>query len=123
MSGKFWILRELAVFPTGETLPRANPKRAVACHQQVEDFFIGELLTAWRLPGNGANAIETIQAKFRAQPEIAVWRRRHRKNPALGKPVANLPRRVRILAHIQRRIQSEGTRAYSQQHHARQQQT
>src|ERR1700757_2050895 len=35
--GHFWVLAELAVLPTGETLPGANPQGSVARNQELGD--------------------------------------------------------------------------------------
>ena len=59
------------------------------------------------LPRNTANAIEPKQAKFRAKPEIPIWRLGYRVNVAQGESLPNGPRSARVLADIERRIQCQ----------------
>src|SRR5271166_3806541 len=54
---------ELAAIPAYKAGKRANPKRAVARHEQSVGF-LGELLTRRWLPGDTSNAIEAKQAVF-----------------------------------------------------------
>ncbi len=74
------------------------------------------MLIRWRLPGDVPDTIEAKQAEFRAQPEITVGRLGNGVDGAFGKAVADLPRRVRVLADVQRRIQRERARAPRQQY-------
>ena len=74
------------------------------------------MLVRWRLPGDGPHAIESKQAEVRAQPEKTVGRLSNGADAAFEKTLADLPRRVRVLAHIQRRIQRERARTPRQQH-------
>jgi hypothetical protein len=99
------VLVEFSVSPTCETFLGGNPKSAVAGDKQPQDIHAGESLTGWRLPRDSADAIEAIQARLGAEPQIAVGRLRNRRDRASGKAVANLPRRVCVLANVQRRIQ------------------
>src|SRR5271157_3016377 len=100
VTGNSWILCKLAVLPAGKPLVRANPKSAVARNQEVLNKIAGELLTVWRLPRDGLDAIEAGQSGFRAQPQIAIRRLRDRKDCAFGEAFAHLPRGVRVLADI-----------------------
>src|SRR6185369_17790105 len=74
LSGKLWILTELAVFPTCESLIGADPKCPVARCQQVRNDAVGETLIRWRLPGDILDAIEADHSEFCAKPEITVRR-------------------------------------------------
>ena len=73
------------------------------------------MLARGGLPGDASNAIEAKQAEFRAQPEITVGRLRDRLDGAVGKAFADLPRRVRVLIDVERRVQSESTAATRQE--------
>ena len=88
------------------------PSRAT---RDLSNILAGELLTRWRLPGDGANTIEAIQAEFRAQPQIAIRSLRNRDDRAFGKAFANLPRGVRVLADVERGIERESASAARQQ--------
>src|SRR4029077_14726568 len=85
-----------------------------ACNEQTQDVSGGKMLIRWQLPGDISDTIKTDQAEFRAQPEIPVRRLNNLDNLAFGKAIADLPRRVRVLADIQRRIQPKRTRARQQ---------
>src|SRR5262249_7780278 len=104
LSGQLWILSKFPVLPTGKSFRGANPKRPVAGGQQTPYKVIRQILIRWRLPGDGPDAIEANQAEFRTQPEIAVGRLGNPSDGAFGKAVANLPRRVRVLTDVERRI-------------------
>jgi hypothetical protein len=69
-----------------------------------------------RLPGDAPGAIVAKQIEFRTQPQIAVGRLGKGRDDAFRKAVADLPRRVRVLADVQLRIQAAGARAPRQQH-------
>src|SRR5260370_36150518 len=106
-SGKLGVLRELAAFPTGKPFRGANPKGPVARGDQTPDLIGREMLVGRRLPGNVSDTIETEQAKLGSQPEIAVGCLGEGENGAFGKALADSPRRVRVLADVQCRIQRE----------------
>src|SRR6266852_6252098 len=109
------VLSQLAVLPAGKPLKRADPKRPITRDEQASYIGAREIFTRWRLPWHGSNAIESQEPEFRAQPQITVACLRYRGDCALRKPIADLPRRVRVLAHVQRRIQRQRTRAPRQQ--------
>src|SRR5215813_3733482 len=71
-SGKLRVMGQLAVFPTGKTVPGANPKRPVAPRKQAENVTGGKMLAMWWLPGNVSDPIEANQAEFRAEPQVAI---------------------------------------------------
>ena len=73
------------------------------------------MLTLRRLPRDVPDTVEAKQAELRTQPEITVGRLGNRDDLAFGKAVAELPRRVRVLVNVQRRIQRERGRAPRQQ--------
>jgi hypothetical protein len=62
------------------------------------------LLTIGWLPRNRANTIEAKNAEFRAQPNVPIRRLRDRADPAFGEAVADFPRRMRVLADIERGV-------------------
>src|SRR5262249_32132290 len=107
LSGKFQVLRELAVFPTGEPLQGANPQSPVECNQQAGDVSRWEL-PLLRLPRHSPDAVEPEEAELRAEPEVAIGCLSDRVDRAAKEPVANPPRGVRVLAEVQRRIEREG---------------
>src|SRR5260370_11244890 len=114
-SGKLGVLRELAALPTGKPFRGANPKGPVARGDQTPDLIGREMLVGRRLPGNVSDTIETEQAKLGSQPEIAVGCLGEGENGAFGKALADSPRRVRVLADVQCRIQRERAGASRQQ--------
>jgi hypothetical protein len=65
---KLWIVSQLAVLPTCKPSIGANPKTSVASDAQGPHIVAGETLTLWWLPGTCSQAIEAVQAKFRAEP-------------------------------------------------------
>src|SRR6266487_1878050 len=107
LSSKVGVRRERAALPTDEPLTGADPKGAVARGEETRDVVGREPLIGWRLPGHGPDAIEANEAELRAQPEIAVGRLGDGVDGALGEALADLPRRVRVLADVQGRIQRE----------------
>jgi hypothetical protein len=74
------------------------------------------MLIRWRLPGDVPDTIEAKQAEFRAQPEITVGCLSDGVDDASRKVVADPPRRVRVLADVQGRIQGERARAHQSYH-------
>jgi hypothetical protein len=110
-SSQLRVLRELAVLPTYEPTPRTDPKSPVTRHDQFCDGVGREVLIWLWLPKYVADAIEAIQAKGCSQPEVTVGCLRDCDNGAFGKSVPDLPDRMRVLADVQRRIQSERTRS------------
>ena len=105
----------LAVLPTGQPLTGPDPERAVARGEQAVNLAGGEMLIRWRLPGDSSDPIEANEGVLRSQPEIAVGRLGNRGDGAFGKALADLPRRVRVLTDVERRIERERTRAPRQQ--------
>jgi len=69
------------------------------------------MLTCRWSPGDAANAVETKQAKFGAEPEIPIRGLRHRENGADGEPVADGPRLVPVLADVESWVQREAANA------------
>src|SRR5687768_10036925 len=61
------------------------------------------------------DAVETKQARFCPQPQITVGGLSNRGDFAFRKTIANLPRRVSVLADVEVRVQRERTRATRQQ--------
>src|SRR5215469_11367797 len=116
LPSKFRVLSQLAVLPTCQPLPRADPKSPVARDQEPPNISGGELLARRRLPQDGADSVEPIQAEFCTQPEISVGCLLNRCDCALGEAVADLPRGVRVLADVQRRIQRGHTRGADHNH-------
>jgi len=114
---EFWVLGELAVFPTGEPVSSTDPESAITRYQQGIDELAGKLLTGGPLPANGANPIEAIKTESRAQPEITVRGLRNGADVVLNKPVADFPRGVPILAEVERWIESRSA-GPARQHHA-----
>jgi hypothetical protein len=86
LPSKLRVLRQPAVFPTGHPFMGANPKSPVVRGQQAE-----EMLTRWRLPRDGPNAVEAKQTEFRSEPEVAVRRLSNCPDPAFKKALANFP--------------------------------
>lgn len=72
------------------------------------------MLISRRLPGHIPDTVKAHQAKFRTQPEIAVWGLCHGGDFALCETVADFPRGVRVLADVQCWIQCENARAHCQ---------
>src|SRR5262249_43388845 len=69
---EFRILRQFAVHPTGNTCKRPDPERSVAGDEQRSDPRAGEMLIPWRVPGHTPHTIETQQAEFGTEPQIAI---------------------------------------------------
>src|ERR1039458_1689816 len=63
------------------------------------------MLAGRRLPGESARPVKTQQSVFRSQPEIAVRRLSNLTDCAFGETLADPPRRVRVLADVERRIE------------------
>ena len=93
----------------------ADPKSAVAGAEQPEYEPIRQLLPPRWLPGHSVNTIESEQAEFTAEPEIPVRCLGHRKDVARKETIPEDPRRVAVLADLERRIKCEGGGAESQQ--------
>ena len=100
-SSNLRVLPQLVFLPTGKSLEGTNPESAVVRNQQVSDVVAGQLLTARRLPRNGANAVKAKQTKFRTQPEITVGSLGNRIYLASGKALANPPRGVGVLIDVE----------------------
>src|SRR5215469_5930032 len=111
LPSKFRVLNQLAVLPTCQPFPSADPKRPVARDQHPPNISGGEMLTRRRLPGDAPNAIEAKQAEFCAQPDVTVGRLSKRDDTAFGKALANPPRRVRVLADVKRGVQGRSATA------------
>jgi len=104
LSRNLRVLSQLAILPTGQPFVSANPKSSIARDEEFANKAAGKMLIPWRLPRDAPNAIEAKQAEFRAQPEITVGRLRDRLDGAFGKAFADLPRRVRVLTDVKRRV-------------------
>jgi hypothetical protein len=74
------------------------------------------MLIGWRFPWNIPDTIESKQAEFRTQPKVSVLRLSNCDDCTLGKTPADWPRRVCVLADVQRRVQRERARAPREQH-------
>ena len=68
---KLSILSKLIVLPTRKAFPSADPETSIACDAQLPNKVAGELLTDRWLARDNFHAIETEQAEFRSQPEVA----------------------------------------------------
>src|SRR6185436_3165913 len=75
--------------------------------EQCANRVIGKVPAGGRLPGDGADTIETKQAEFRTKPEVPVGCLRHVRDSSAGEAFAKLPRRVPILADIECLVQRE----------------
>ena len=115
LSGKLRVLSQPPVLPTGQSFTSTDPKSAIARGEQAGNLAGGEMLIRWRLPEDSSDPIEANEGVLSSQPEIAVGRLGNRGDGAFGKALADLPRRVRVLADVERRIQRERTRAPRQQ--------
>src|SRR5262245_26739809 len=120
LSIKRGILSELSALPTCKSFRGADPKSPVAGTEEAENPAGREMLTRRRLPGNGLHPIEANQTKLRTQPEVAVGRLSNGADDPFGKAFADLPRRVRVLIDVQRRIQCEDRRTRQQDHPSQQ---
>ena len=107
VSGKLRIPSQRAVLQTGQTPKRANPERSIGRSEQGSNPVVRELFIPWRPPRDAPNAVEAQQAEFRAEPEITVGRLSDGGDPAFGKPVAEIPRGVRVLIDGERGVQCE----------------
>ena len=65
----------------------------------------GRRLFGGGCPRDSPHAIEAKEAELGTEPQIAVGRLGERQDPSLRKAVANLPRRVNVLARVECRIQ------------------
>src|ERR1700732_3495406 len=89
----------------------------------MSDGGAGKLFTRRRLPRDSSNPIEAKKTEVRAQPEITVGRLSNCEDCAFEKTVTNLPRRVRVLTHVQRRVQPVSPSPPRQQHPQRNEHT
>src|SRR5262245_2646410 len=115
------MLRELAVLPTGKPLPSADPKGAISGGEEGSNVAAEKLLTGRRVPWHVPDAIETQQAKLRAEPKIAVGCLCDGCDHPFRGTLANPPCRVRVLADVERWGQRERTGGPCE-HHADQHQ-
>jgi hypothetical protein len=109
------IVRELSTIPTGKPFRSADPKRSISSRDQASNFAAGEVLTDQRPAWNIANSVEPKQAELRCEPEIPVRRLSNRMNRSSATSLADSPRRVGILIHIERWVQRKHARAPQQQ--------
>src|SRR5579863_3398303 len=109
-SSQLRVLSELAVLPTREPAPCADPKSPVVRHDQSRDRIGGKMFTRRWPPGDILDAIEARQAKCCPDPEISIRRLGGGNDAALGKAFANFPRRMCVLDDVQVRIQGQRTR-------------
>ena len=106
---------EAAVTPAGQAFKRADPEGAVTCAEQTVDARDGRLLASRRLPPYEPDAVEMKESGPAPEPQVAVGCLGHRENAVQREPVADRPRRVRVLADLERRIQrEEGSRCEQQ---------
>jgi hypothetical protein len=104
LAGKLRVLSQLAILPTCQTFTGSNPKTSIARGEEAFNKIAGEMLARRRLPGDTPHAIKTKQTEFRAHPQIAVGRLSYGVDHAFGKAFADLPRGVRVLADVERRV-------------------
>jgi hypothetical protein len=102
LAGELRIVSQLPVFPTSKPFRSTNPKASITPGEQDLNVAVGEMLTGWRLPLDGPNAIEANQAEFRTKPKITVGRLCHRVDEAFKKTFADCPRFVRVLINVKR---------------------
>src|SRR6266700_2049117 len=105
LSSEFRVPSEPAALPTCKALVGADPKSPVAHDEQASNEIVGQMVTLRRLPSDIPDAIEAKQTEFGSQPEITIRRLGNGGDLSFRKPLADLPRRVRVLADVQRRIQ------------------
>src|SRR5690349_19222417 len=115
LPGELWVRHKLAILPARQAVPSTDPERAVACAEQASNAGVGQRLTLRCLPGNSPDAVKPKEAEVRSQPQITVRRLSNRDDRASGEPFPILPRRVRVLAHVQRGVQGEGALPRPQQ--------
>src|SRR5260370_34047456 len=84
LSSQRRVLSQLAVLPTCKSFGGTNPKSPVSRGEQAENTAGREMLTRWRLPGDGPDTIEAQQPEFRTQPEITVGRLDNCANGSFG---------------------------------------
>ena len=101
------VLDELALVPTEEPVQRADPQGAIARGQQRPDDAARQRRAHSGSRRDKPNAIKANQAKFRAEPKIAVTRLRHRVDPAL-QTWAIGPLGVRVLNGEAESVRGEG---------------
>jgi hypothetical protein len=65
-------MSKLTVLPACKPFDSADPKAPIASGEQVSNIAAGQMFTRRRLPWDAPNAVESKQAEFRAEPEIAV---------------------------------------------------
>src|SRR6266699_519735 len=116
LSHKFGILSQLAVLPTCQPFGGADPKSPIARGEETINHAGGKRLIGRRLPVHVSDVIEAKQVEFRTQPEIAVGSLGNGGDDIFGKAIANLPRGVRVLTHVQRRIRRERARSRNQEY-------
>ena len=111
------VLGQLVAIPAYKAGKGANPKSAVARDEQTIGL-VGEMLTRRWLPGESVNSIEAKQAEFTAEPEIPIGSLGYREDRAHGEPVPGGPRRMPVLAHLQRWVERPSGTRPEQEHEA-----
>ena len=74
-------------------------------------MVVGKRRASRRLPFDVPDAVETEQPEFGAQPQIPIGRLSKRADGSPGEAFADLPRGVRILGYVERRVEGERTSA------------
>src|SRR5262249_26540996 len=104
-----------AVSPARQPSIGANPERAITADPQGPDVMGRQTLIAWRFPRDGLHAVEAKQTDLGTKPEISVWRLHDCVDGAFRKTITDLPRRVRVLTRVERRIQGKRARSRGEQ--------
>ena len=107
LSVKFRIVGQLAVPPTGKPFIGSDPEPAVTRGEQTSNGPAGQMLLIRRLPFDAAHTVESLQAEFGADPQIAIGRLRNGVDRAFEKPLADRPCLVRVLVDVEGWIQRE----------------
>jgi hypothetical protein len=89
---------EAAVTPAGQAFKRADPESAVTCAEQTVDARDEPLPASRRLPPYEPDAVEVKESGPVPEPQVAVGCLGHREYATQREPVADRPRRVRVLA-------------------------
>jgi hypothetical protein len=97
-------MSQASAIPTDKAGIRANPKSPVSGAEQLANCSARQVLTRRRLPGDAAIAVESKQAKFRAEPEITVGRLGDGVDITFEESLANWPGSVGVLINVESRI-------------------
>ena len=111
----------VSLLPFQLTSPAKVPIQSVPSRRHEQSVRrVGKLLPRRWLPGDSVKSIEAEQTEFGAEPQIPIGRLGHREDRAHGEPVSGCPRRMPVLADVERRIERERSLA-AEQSSARQQ--